>query len=98
MDSAGGKVLVSSKLMDNIDWRILNITNLSEINSDQIRLTRIVVLILIICMTTALLAAYFLSRYISSPITKLVASMRTVKGNNFDINLKYNKKMSSGIS
>lgn len=92
MDSAGGKVLVSSKLMDNIDWRILNITNLSEINSDQIRLTRIVVLILIICMTTALLAAYFLSRYISSPITKLVASMRTVKGNNFDINLKYNKK------
>ncbi|OPH46674.1 hypothetical protein BC351_14405 [Paenibacillus ferrarius] len=92
MDSDGGKVLVTSKMMDNIDWRILNITNLREINSDQIRLTRIVVVILVICMTTALLAAFFLSRYISSPITKLVASMRTVKGNNFDINLKYNKK------
>lgn len=92
MDSDGGKVLVTSKMMDNIDWRIVNVTNLSEINSDQIRLTRIVVVILVICMTTALLAAFILSRYISSPITKLVASMRTVKGNNFDINLKYNKK------
>ncbi|WP_167357138.1 sensor histidine kinase [Paenibacillus pectinilyticus] len=92
LDSEGGKVIVSSKIMDNIDWRIVNITNLREVNSDQIRLTRIVVLILIICMTTALLAAFFLSRYISSPITKLVASMRTVKGNNFDINIKYNKK------
>lgn len=92
MDSEGGEVIVASKMLDNIDWRILNITNLREINSDQIRLTRIVVLILIIFMTTALLAAFFLSRYISSPITKLVASMRTVKGNNFDIHIKYNKK------
>lgn len=88
----GEKVLVSSKMMDNIDWRIIDLTNLSEINSDQIRLTRIVVLILSVCMTMALLAAFFLSRYISSPITKLVASMRTVKGNNFDISIKYNKK------
>lgn len=92
IDSDGGKVIVSSKIMDNIDWRIVNITNIREINSDQIRLTRIVILILIICMATALLAAFFLSRYISSPITKLVASMRTVKGNNFDIRINYDKK------
>lgn len=90
--SQGEKVVVSSKVMDNIDWRILDLTNLSEINSDQTRLTRIVVFILIICMTTALLAAFFMSRYISGPITKLVASMRTVKGNNFDISIRYNKK------
>ncbi|WP_165861339.1 cache domain-containing sensor histidine kinase [Paenibacillus paeoniae] len=92
VDMRGDKVILSSKQLDNIEWKIINMTRLSEINSDQIRLTRIVMLVLIISMTTALLAAFLLSRNISSPITKLVASMRTVRGQNFDIDIAYHKK------
>ncbi|BBI36595.1 cache domain-containing sensor histidine kinase [Cohnella abietis] len=92
MDLNKGKAIVTVKTLDNIDWKIVNITNLSEVNSDQTQLTRNVVLLLLLCMTTALLAAFFLSRNISSPITKLVKSMRNVRGNNFDIDITYNKK------
>ncbi|MFF2483820.1 sensor histidine kinase [Paenibacillus sp. NPDC058071] len=96
-DWRGKTVIVSSKQLDNIEWKIINMTRLSEINSDQLQLTRIVLLVLIICMTTALLAAFLLSRNISSPITKLVASMRTVRGNNFDIDIAYHKKDEFGF-
>jgi|GEM_PF-5422355 len=88
----GEPVIMSYENLDNIDWKIVNMTHLNEINSDQNRLTRIVSFVLLSCMSTALLAAFLLSRNISSPITKLVASMRTVRGNNFDIDIRYNKK------
>ncbi|MFC0333342.1 sensor histidine kinase [Paenibacillus sepulcri] len=92
VDLDGEPVIISSEKLDKVEWKIVNMTHLNEINSDQNRLTRIVSFVLMSCMSAALLAAFLLSRNISSPITKLVASMRTVRENNFDIDISYDKK------
>lgn len=85
-------MIVSYSHLENLDWTILSITPASEINADQINLNRIVIVLLAICMAVALAAAFLLSHSISSPILKLVHSMKNMRGDNFEIKIQYYKK------
>lgn len=91
--SVNGKPLViSTSSINTLNWKIISLTELNEINADQNNLNQIVILLLSVCMAVALLIAFILSKSISRPIIKLVKSMATVKDNNFDIRLDYKKK------
>ena len=85
------RAIVSFEPMGTPNWHIVSLTYLNEIDAQQRRLTEIVVTVVTICVLLTLLLALVLSRFISDPITKLVASMRSVSDNNFEIDIDYRK-------
>ena len=85
------RAIVASEAIGNPNWHMVSLTYLNEIDVQQRQLTEIVATVVVVCMLLTLLLAVVLSRFISEPITKLVASMRSVSDNNFEIDIDYRK-------
>jgi len=82
---------IAYEKIDSLNLTIVSLIPMSELNGELILFKRVIYLIVIICMLLAFFLAFLLSNNISSPIRKLVKSMKIVQSGNFDIKTEYNK-------
>lgn len=86
-----GKILVSYKKILPLEWTIISLTPMSELNGELISFNRVIIAVIIFCSIVGIVMALLLSDNISYPIRKLVKSMSTVQSGNFDISLEYKR-------
>ena len=76
----------------SINWTIISLTPINELNADLISFTKEILIILLIITALAFLFAIVLSNNITSPIRKLVKSMKHVGDGDFIItDLEYTR-------
>ncbi|RXZ81351.1 sensor histidine kinase [Paenibacillaceae bacterium] len=93
----GQQMLVSTNYIQPLNWNILSLTPLDEINIEQRNLNTAMQVVITVCMLFALLVALTLAGNISKPILALVKSMSSIDHGNLDIKLRYRKKDEFGI-
>jgi two-component system sensor histidine kinase YesM len=82
-------VIIASELLSGLNWRLIHVTDLDSINSDENILTRIVIGVLVVSTLISVSTSLLFSNIFSRPIVSLVNSMRTVGDNNFIIDIDY---------
>lgn len=87
----GSDILVSYEKMEPVNWTIIALSPMSELNGELIAFNRIMLVVIIICMILAFAMVLYLSENISYPIRKLVKSMSVVRSGNFDISIDYKR-------
>ncbi|MEK8127694.1 sensor histidine kinase [Paenibacillus filicis] len=88
----GKKTLVSTNYIEPLQWTIISLIPLDEVNIEQRRLNTYMYAGILICMLVAFFAASLFAGNISKPILALVKSMSFIDHGNFDIKLTYRKK------
>jgi two-component system sensor histidine kinase YesM len=88
----GIDMLISVKNIDKLNWNIVSISPVKELNSEIFSFNKVMGIVILICTVLSIIAALFLSEDFSRPISQLVKSMSTVKGGNFNIDLTYKRK------
>lgn len=89
--SIPGNILVSYKKVAPLNWIIVSLIPMSELNKELNSFNSIIFLVIGACSIFALFMALLLSDNISYPIRKLVKSMGKVQSGNFDISLEYKR-------
>lgn len=84
-------ILVSYRKIAPLDWTIVSLTPMSELNRELVTFNRVILFVILLCSILAILMALVLSDNISYPIRKLVKSMGKVQNGNFDISLEYKR-------
>lgn len=91
------KSLITSSLIKELDWRLINQTPLSDLTADIYVNSLIIIFIGIICIVAAFLSTFFLSRVIANPIIKLTKTAQEVKKGNLNIKSKIDTNDEVGI-
>lgn len=77
-----GNVIYSIKTMENSDWRVVGVSYLDELVTSRRRdMVRLLLLLFLAVLVTALFCSLLLSRMISRPIQGLVEAMRAFERN-----------------
>ncbi len=87
----GQEFLISSKKIDEINWTIVSLSPIHELNRELSDLNRNMIIVIIICAIAAFGMVLYLADNISYPIRKLAKSMSTVQNGNFEINIEYRR-------
>lgn len=87
----GQELLISSKKINEINWTIVSLSPIRELNGELFDLNRNMIIVIIICAIAAFGMVLYLSDNISYPIRKLAKSMSTVQNGNFEINIEYRR-------
>lgn len=93
----GIEMLVSIKHINKLNWNIVAITPMDELNQELISFSKVIFWVIMICVFFSVIAALLLADDISKPIKQLVKSMATVKHDNFDIDLVYKRSDEFGF-
>jgi two-component system, sensor histidine kinase YesM len=88
----GIDMLVSVKNVSKLNWNIVSVSPIKELNSEIFSFNRLMTLVILMCTILSIIAALFLSEDFSRPISQLVKSMSIVKSGNFNIDLTYKRK------
>lgn len=88
---SNGNMFVSYQHMSDLNWTIVSITPMSELNGELNAFNKFIYIVIILCAIVALLMALLLADNISFPIRKLVKSMKIVQNGNFEISLEYTR-------
>jgi len=86
-----GGILVSYKKIDPLNWTIVSLIPMSELNRELNSYTSVIFVVILLISILAILMALVLSDNISYPIRKLVKSMNNVQSGNFNISLEYKR-------
>ncbi len=97
IDIDGKKMLISAKNIHKINWNIVTVSPLNELNKELINLNKIIIMVVLICIVIAGIAAILLSNDFSKPIEKLVESMENVDHDNLQIELDYKREDEFGF-
>lgn len=90
-DIDNSSMLVAFKKIENINWTIIALSPMSDINGELNAFNRIVLIVIIICAVLAFGMVLYLADNISYPIRKIVKSMAVVRNGNFDISIEYKR-------
>ncbi len=86
----GIQSVVTIHKFNRLDWKIISVIQLSEITSENKGMTRLIIIIGIVCLIFAFIASYILSYTISKPILKLVKIMKEIKHGNLNLRADFN--------
>ncbi|WP_304943659.1 sensor histidine kinase [Vallitalea guaymasensis] len=81
------KTLLSTKTINDINWKIVGITPLNELNKDLYKTQKFIKLVILIILIISLSFALLLANRISNPIKKLVESMGTLDTDNLYVKI-----------
>lgn len=85
-------MLVSYQKIDALNWTIVSISPISDLNGKLVAIRRVMYLVMAVCMVLAFLIALVLSNNITSPIRKFIKSMSFAEEGNFDLVIHYKRK------
>lgn len=93
----GVQILVSVSSFEKLNWNIISIIPLGEITSENKNITKLIVVLGIICLFFAFVASYILSYKISRPILKLVNIMDEIQSGNMNLRANFKAKDEIGM-
>lgn len=88
----GAASLISYRHIDSLDWKLLSVSPVNDLNGELVSLRRMMYAVLALCMVLAFLIALLLSGNIAKPIHKFIKMMSYAQEGNFDIQIQYNRK------
>jgi two-component system sensor histidine kinase YesM len=93
----GKQSLVTVKDFNKLAWKIISIVPLEEITIENKQITKILLIIAMLCLVFAFAASYLVSYTITRPILKLVSIMRKVKLGKMDLRVEFNSNDEIGM-
>lgn len=88
----GRSELVSFRRIDNLDWTVVSVSPISDLNGKLVSFRRAMYAVLALCMVLAFAIALLLSNNITKPIRKFIKTMSYAQEGNFDIQVQYRRK------
>ncbi|MNE29289.1 Methyl-accepting chemotaxis protein PctC [compost metagenome] len=95
--SPTGKMLLVSGEITRLGWELITMVPYNRLNEDTKTITRLIVLIGLVCLLFAILGAGMLSNLIAKPIINLSRHMKHVNEGNLDQHLQVNSSDEIGI-
>ena len=80
--------MLTASPIKELDWKLINQISVSDLTSDTYTNTIIIFIVGIICIAIVFISAFFLSRLIANPITKLTKVAKEVRGGNLNVSCK----------
>ncbi len=93
----GKQSLVTVKGFNKLDWKIISIVPLDEITIENKRITKVLLIIAMLCLVFAFAASYLVSYTITKPILKLVKIMKKVKLGKMDLRVDFDSTDEIGM-
>jgi two-component system, sensor histidine kinase YesM len=93
----GKQALITVQDFKKLNWKVISVIPLSEITNENKRMTKLIVILGVVCLICAFAASYLLSYTISKPILKLVNIMKEIKSGNLKLRATLNNKGEIGM-
>ncbi|MBM7563662.1 cache domain-containing sensor histidine kinase [Paenibacillus sacheonensis] len=88
----GQSELISFRRIASLDWTVVSVSPLSDLNGKLVSFRRAMYVVLALCMVLAFAIALLLSNNITKPIRKFIKTMSYAQEGNFDIQVQYRRK------
>jgi two-component system sensor histidine kinase YesM len=95
--SPAGKMLMVSTDIGKLGWKLISVVPYNRLTEDTKTITRLIILIGLICLIFAVFGAGSLSIWIAKPIISLSKHMKHVNEGNLDEHLEVNSRDEIGI-
>lgn len=91
------QLLMTVHRFEKLNWKIISIIPLEEITTENKQISRLIIVIGLLCLFFAFITSYLLSYTVSRPILKLVKVMKAIKLGNLDKRADFNSSDEIGM-
>lgn len=94
---SGRQLLITEREFNKLDWKIVSIVPLDEITTENKQITKLIIIVGIICIILAFVASYLIAGTITAPILKLANIMKKIKNGDMTLRANFNSTDEIGL-